>query len=396
MLDQGSPLTVALFAAVQEDHDLVAALLSQYQRSRFEIEVFGSAKAARAAVAQRRHDAYVADAALLEEDAGGIAAGASNHPQGSPRADPARSLFSMAVATGRPLIVLADEDLAANDEDYVAAGAWDCLVKFTLTPPVLARTLRRGIEHGRQRTVEHQRRDAHKMEALARLAGGVAHDFNNLLTAMMGYAEMLRESLDPQDPRREDVMEIQRAGERASALTTQLLTFGRRSSVQPAPLDLNAALDRLESRLASVAGKGIEVTIDRGPDVGRVRLDPARLETLLAALVSNSRDAMPQGGVVRIETRLVDLGVSHAPAHSDSDASAGPHVRLTVADEGSGMTAEARSHLFEPFFTTKGKGRGRGLGLPLVYGIVRQARGHIEIDSEPVTGTRVSIYWPAA
>jgi len=268
-------------------------------------------------------------------------------------------------------------------------------VRFTLTPPVLARALRRGIEHARQRTVEHHRRDAHKMEALARLAGGVAHDFNNLLTAMMGYAEMLRESLDPHDPRREDVLEIQRAGERASALTQQLLTFGRRSTTLAAPLDLNAALDRLENRLASLAGGGVRLSIDRGPDVGGVRLDAARLETLLVALVSNARDAMPQGGQVRIETRLVDLDASRVEAHSES-APAGPHVRLVVADEGCGMTAEVRSHLFEPFFTTRNKGKGCGLGLPVVYGIVRQARGHIEVETEVGTGTTVRIYWPAA
>jgi signal transduction histidine kinase len=373
MLDPGKPFTVALFAAAQEDHDLVAALLSQYQRSRFEVEVFRTADAARAALAERRHDVCLADAGLLSTDP---------------------TLFLAVAAAGRPLVVLADDDRPSHEEECLAAGACDCLVKFTLTPPVLARTLRRCIEHARLRALEGRQREAHKMEALARLAGGMAHDFNNLLTAMLGYAEMLRESLDPGDLRREDVMEIQRAGERASALTRQLLAFGRPSRVMAPSLDLNAALDRLESRLASTAGAGIAMSITRGSSLPPVRVDPARLETVLEALVRNARDAMPHGGRIRIESRALDLDDCHAAAHPG--ASPGPHVLLSVADEGTGMDAEVRSHLFEPFFTTKGKGKGTGLGLPVVYGIVHQAHGHIEVDSEVAKGTCVRIYWPAA
>jgi signal transduction histidine kinase len=371
MVDHGNSFTVALFAARQEDHDLVAALLSQYQRSRFDVEVLSTAEAAHAALGARRHDAYLADAGLLSLDP---------------------TLLQAAVATGRPLVVLVDEDASSNDEDYVASGAWDCLVRFTLTPPVLARTLRRGIEHARQRTLDRQRREAHKMEALARLAGSMAHDFNNLLTAMMGYAEMLRESLDQGDARRDDVREIQRAGERAAALTRQLLMFGRRSQALAPPLDLNAALDRLEVKLRSTAGSGIALSISRGAGVGTVRLDASRLETLLDALISNARDAMPNGGRIDVETGVVDLDACHAATHPG--ASPGPHVLLAVADDGEGMSGEVRSHLFEPFFTTKGKGKGTGLGLPIVYGIVHQARGHLDVESEPGKGTKIRIYWP--
>jgi signal transduction histidine kinase len=395
MSDPASPFKIALVASRREDHDLVAALLSQYSRSRFELDVYPDVASARQALAARRHDAYLIDGGLLQpgtERPSDTRVAAERRDQTDGRYD--EDLFGCAVGTGRPVIVLADEDEAVADEGYVAAGAWDCLVKFTLTPPLLARSLRRGIEHRRQRTLEHHRREVQKMEALARLAGGMAHDFNNLLTAMLGYAEMLRESLDPGDARREDVLEIQRAGERASALTRQLLTFGRRATGQSAPIDLNVTLRRMEQPLASLLGEGVSLSIDCGPSVRDVRLESGRFELLLTNLATNARDAMPKGGRVLIETRNVDLDPSHAAAHPG--ARPGPHVLLLVADEGSGMSTEVRSHLFEPFYTTKGKGKGTGLGLAMVFGIVQQARGHIEVESEIGTGTTIRIYLPAA
>jgi two-component system, cell cycle sensor histidine kinase and response regulator CckA len=334
MSDDGSPMTLALFAIAREGHDPVPKLLSQHPRSRFELEVFRTAEAARAAVGERRHDGYLIDAAVLEGD-----------PE----------LLSAAAATGKPMLVVQD-----------ACG----------------------------RAQERQRHEAGKIEALARLASGIAHDLSNVLTPMLRYAEMLRESLDRHDERREDVMEIQRAGERALALTLQLLTFGRGTPRRAAPLDLNTALDALRGKLASLGGNQTALSLHCGPDVGAVRIDPERLEVLLAALVSNARDAMPRGGLLQIETRLVDL--DRARAATPLGACPGRYVLLSVSDEGRGMTADERSHLFEPFFTSKEKGQGTGLGLALVYGIVHQAQGHVEVESEIGRGTTVRIYWPAA
>jgi signal transduction histidine kinase len=389
---QDRPFTIALLAERQEDHDLVAALLSQFPRSRFEIDVFSTEAAAREAVAASRHDAYLVDARMLGAFPARRDACPAEPGGAADEAAGRSSLFSAVLATGRPLVVLADEDEAASDEEAVAAGAWDWLPKFTLRPPQLARSLRRGIEHARQHAIEQRCGEARKMDALSRLAGGMAHDFNNLLTAMLGYAEMLRESFEDDDARRLDVLEIQRAGERATALTRQLLAFAGRKGGSVAPLDLNAAIDRLRPSVAAAAGESVRLSVDPETNLAGVRIEEARLETVLAAIASNARDAMADGGVLRIETRNVHLDAPRLAAHPD--AAPGPHVLLLVADEGTGLTAEARAHLFEPFFTTKGKGKGTGLGLAVVYGIVRQARGHIEVDSAGA-GTTVRIYFPA-
>jgi two-component system, cell cycle sensor histidine kinase and response regulator CckA len=242
------------------------------------------------------------------------------------------------------------------------------------------------------RTLEGQFRQAQKMEALGRLAGGVAHDFNNLLTAMIGYAEILRDELDRDDPRRAQVEEICRAAERGSTLTRQLLTFSRKPVGTPQTLDLNAVVRGFERMLRRLIGEHIELATTTGEGLGFVRANPGQIEQVLMNLAINGRDAMPAGGRLTIETADVDL----SPAYSRSHASVepGPYVMLAVSDTGCGMSAEVKARLFEPFFTTKESGKGSGLGLATVYGIVRQSGGHVFVYSEPDKGSTFKIYLP--
>jgi signal transduction histidine kinase len=381
MVNAEHSVRVALAAAQPEDRDLIAALLSQWRHDRFELEVLPADDSLEQALADPRHDACIVDAALL----------LNGHPGRTPEES---ALLRAAIGNGRPVLVLVEEDEADSGEAFVAAGAWDCLVPSALTPPLLARSLRRGVERAALRADEPRRLRLCKMDALGRLAAGVAHDFNNLLTAILGYSEMLRESLDADDPRRQDVDEIQRAGDRASALTNQLLAFGRRTQAQPPAVDLVPLVAGACERVAALAGDAVSLTVDTGAALHPVRIEAFRVEQVLAILASNALDAMPAGGRLRVELSNVD--VDDAEGAAFGGAVAGPHVCLLVADTGSGMAPEAMAHLFEPFFTTKGRGRGTGLGLAVVYGVVQQARGHVRVDSEPGAGTTVRIFLPRA
>jgi PAS domain S-box-containing protein len=240
--------------------------------------------------------------------------------------------------------------------------------------------------------LEEQLRQSQKMEAVGRLAGGIAHDFNNLLTIIGGYSQLLLERLQPGERAREQVQEIKKAGERAGALTRQLLAFSRRQVLAPQVLDLNAVVANLEKMLPRLIGEDVELVSRAGPELGRVKADPGQIEQIIMNLAVNARDAMPQGGRLSIETANADLDETFARAHVPTKP--GRYVMLSVTDTGVGMDAKVKAHLFEPFFTTKEHGKGTGLGLATVYGIVKQSGGYIWTDSEPGEGTTFSVYLP--
>ncbi len=256
---------------------------------------------------------------------------------------------------------------------------------------VLDITERRRAEEERERLVRRLT-GAQKMEAVGQLAGGVAHDFNNLLTSIAGYSELLIQGLSWEDPRRGHAEEIRKAGQRAAALTRQLLAFSRRQVLEPRVLDLNSVVEGMEPMLRSVLGEDIRLVTLKSPDLCRVRADPSQIEQAILNLVVNARDAMPRGGALTIETGLAELDA--ALRGDDFSPEAGGYCVLAVSDTGTGMTPDVKARLFEPFFTTKALGKGTGLGLSTTYGIVKQSGGYIWCDSELGRGTSFKIYLP--
>ena len=231
-----------------------------------------------------------------------------------------------------------------------------------------------------------------KMEAIGRLAGGIAHDFNNLVQAIGGYTEILLRRLPDYDPLRRNAEEIKKAGDRAAALTRQLLAFSRQQVLQPKVLDLNMVVGNIEQLLRRLIGEDVVLKTLLASDLGPVRADAAQIEQVLMNLAVNARDAMPEGGTLTIRTQNVDL--SSSDQREPFTVIAGPYVLLSVADTGVGMTPEIRARAFEPFFTTKEPGRGTGLGLSTVYGVVKQSGGYIWLDSQQGQGTALRIYLP--
>jgi PAS domain S-box-containing protein len=235
-------------------------------------------------------------------------------------------------------------------------------------------------------------RQAQKMEAIGRLAGGVAHDFNNLLTAIQGFAELLRESGTTPDEEAEYIDEILKAAGRAAQLTRQLLAFSRRQVLAPRVLALDQILSGTDKLLRRLIGEDVDLVCESEAALARVKADPGQIEQVLVNLAINARDAMPNGGTLRISLATVEL--DERAASLSKGLTEGRYVRLDVVDNGTGMSAETLSKVFEPFFTTKPEGQGTGLGLAMVYGIVRQSGGSVEVESQPGKGTRFRILLP--
>ena len=239
------------------------------------------------------------------------------------------------------------------------------------------------------RRAEGQLRQAQKLEAVGRLAGGVAHDFNNLLSIILSYTDLILDALKPDDPLRADLEEVKAAGLRSTDLTRQLLAFSRRQVLQPRVLVLNEIVTGMERMVRRLLGEGITLSLVPSPTLGRAEVDPGQIEQVILNLAVNARDAMPRGGELTIATANVHLDGTSGP-----EGVKGSFVCLTVTDTGSGIDAATRSHIFEPFFTTKDVGQGTGLGLATVLGIVQQSLGHIEVVSEPGKGATFTVVVP--
>ncbi|PWB66493.1 MAG: hybrid sensor histidine kinase/response regulator, partial [Deltaproteobacteria bacterium] len=233
-----------------------------------------------------------------------------------------------------------------------------------------------------------------KMEAVGKLAGGIAHEFNNLMTVVTGYCELLLARRSPDDPDRHAIEEIEKAGDQAALLTRQLLAFSRKQILQPRVISLNEIVYGIETMLERLIGKQIALKTVIDTNLWKARVDPSQIEQVILNFAINSRDAMPEGGSLCLSTANVMLDASFARRHVG--AKAGPYAMLTVQDTGCGMDESTISRLFEPFFTTKEAGRGAGLGMPMVYGIVKQSSGYIDVESAVGRGTTFRVYFPRA
>lgn len=285
--------------------------------------------------------------------------------------------------------------------DMMQHGATDYISKQRLgrLVPSIKRTLRELDERLERRRAEDalrvsekQFRQAQKMEAVGRLAGGLAHDFNNLLTVIMGHSQVLMGELPSGNPIRAKIEEMQKAGERAASLIRQLMAFSRKQPLEPKILPLNSIVGNVESMLRRLIGEDIQLVIRPDPFNGHVKADPGQLEQVLMNLVVNARDAMPNGGLLAIETSQTEL--ARTPMHHLHPLPLGQYVKLTVTDTGCGMNADVLAHLFEPFFTTKEEHKGTGLGLSTVFGIVTTCGGGIDVWSQVGHGTTFDLYFP--
>ena len=268
---------------------------------------------------------------------------------------------------------------ARKDEVGMVAAAFDRM----------RQSLRQGQEE--QKQLEQQLRQAHKMEAVGRLAGGVAHDFNNLLTIIRGHADLLSERSET-DAQRKSVEQIQKAASRAVGMTRQLLAFSRMQVLQPRVVDLNAVIAELGKMLPRLIGEHIEYSFSPQPELFAVQADPGQIEQVLMNLAVNARDAMPDGGKLQVRTGNAEIGPEEEARRPSMTP--GSYALISVSDTGHGMDEETKAHIFEPFFTTKEIGKGTGLGLATVYGIVKQSRGFIWVESKQGQGTTFEIFLP--
>jgi PAS domain S-box-containing protein len=250
-----------------------------------------------------------------------------------------------------------------------------------------------GRDVTQRRRLEEELRQAQKMESVGKLAGGIAHDFNNLLTAIIGFASLAEAEQVPGTPMHEWIEQILRSGEQASALTRQLLAFGRKQVLSPIDLDLNDVVDDVQKMLRRLIGEHIDVVVELAPDLKPVRADPSQLEQVIVNLVVNARDAMPRGGRLTIRTHNVEIEPRNGPGVQSPGA--GAYAALSVEDTGEGIAPEILERIFEPFFTTKPHGRGTGLGLATVYGVVKQSGGDVQVRSAPQQGALFTVLLPA-
>src|SRR3954452_6572820 len=345
--------------------------------------------------------------ALLVLDAEGrikyLSPSSERHLGWSPADMAGRSLFDFLHPDDRELVgTRMAETLSSPGRNIVAHvrfhhadGSWRIMEGIgvnRLSDPAVAGIVVNARDITERRKLEDQLRQAQKLEAVGQLAGGVAHDFNNLLTAILGYCPLMLDEITDGDPLRPDLLEIQAAGERAAALTRQLLAFSRRQMLQPQVLDINTVVAQLQKLLRRLISEDVELVTNLAPDLLPVTVDPASVEQILVVLAVNARDAMPTGGRLTIETANVDLDATYALTHVTM--APGRYVMLAVSDSGEGMDAATRARVFEPFFTTKEQGKGSGLGLATVYGMVRQSAGHIWVYSEPAHGTVFKVSLP--
>ncbi len=371
----GRPLRVLI---VEDSEDDALLLIADLRAAGFDPvwKQVDSAAAMRAALAEQTWDVVLSDYSLPQFDALGALAVLQESERDCP----------FIVVSGT-----IGEDTAVA---VMKAGASDYIMKDNLARliPAVERGLREAEARVQRRQLEETLRQAQKLEAVGRLAGGVAHDFNNLLTVIRGCSEMLQARLDADDPCRGLVDEIARASRRAASLTQQLLAFSRKQLLVPEVLDLNAVVEETDRLLQRLIGENITRVLRLSPDLGAVKADPGQLQQVLINLAINARDAMPDGGTLTIETANVELDATRAP--KDVPVAAGSYVLLAVTDTGCGIDAEAQAHIFEPFFTTKEVGKGTGLGLATIYGIVKQSDGYIWVHSAPGEGARFEIYLP--
>jgi signal transduction histidine kinase len=283
------------------------------------------------------------------------------------------------------------EDIAVG---AMRMGVHDYLIKGNLArlAPAIARELREAEVRRERRRLEDLLRQAQKLESIGRLAGGVAHDFNNMLTAILGFVTLAQQECELNPTATEYLRQVTQSAERAANLTSQLMTFARRQIIKPMSLNLNDLIVDLDPMLGRLITESIALEIVPSEGLHAVKVDPTQFEQILINLVVNARDAMPNGGRITIETQNTTLTEECARYHPE--IAPGDYIVLSVSDTGCGMDESIRLHIFEPFFTTKEEGRGTGLGLATVYGIVKQAGGHITLRSAPGEGSTFQIYLP--
>jgi two-component system cell cycle sensor histidine kinase/response regulator CckA len=257
----------------------------------------------------------------------------------------------------------------------------------------IERIVRVAQDVTRRHQLEDQLRHAQKIDAVGQFAGSVAHDFRNVLTIITGHGQLALGRLGPDDPLHQHLVQITSAASRASALTEQLLAFSRKQMLRPSRIDINAIVANVERMIKGLVGTDVQLTVSLDPALDTVQADPSQMEQVVLNLVNNSRDAIPESGTIRIETRNAVVDAEQCLIRPD--LSPGRYVKLIVSDTGVGMDQATQAHIFEPFFTTKPVGKGTGLGLAAVYGIVKQSGGFIFVDSAPQKGTNVTIYLPA-
>jgi signal transduction histidine kinase/ActR/RegA family two-component response regulator len=302
-------------------------------------------------------------------------------------------IFLISDTVTRPLesLLKGVHALARGDRDYpLEASGHDELSELTRAFDGMRDILKRNDTQREQ--LEGQLRQAQKMEALGRMAGGVAHDFNNLLTVIRGHSDLLLDRLQPEDPLYRSSQQIRKTSDRAASLTRQMLAFSRMQVLQPKVLDLNELIADMGKLLRRLVREDIEFSLRLGDSLGRIKADPSQLEQVLLNLTVNASDAMPLGGKLTIETQNLFVDLKNAHLHASVER--GDYVLISVSDTGHGMDAATKARIFEPFFTTKEPGKGTGLGLATVYGIVKQSGGFISVDSTPGSGARFKVYLP--